>query len=168
MLLAYMDYWATGSTDLVAGKKKTLSVFMSHFYDSYTNDHITKTRPRDKHATEVKQKGRFLAAFLSNATQMMGPDLPSPVPISLHANTRLADADATGLLNCSAQVANGCSTRPGSGHHIVDWDPPPSGSMFKSSQHLSVNNAFCLRVRHTRYKLRLSLLVNCYVILVLY
>eukprot|EP01046_Picozoa_sp_COSAG06_P045965 COSAG06_NODE_6438_length_2933_cov_2.436133_4_plen_94_part_00 len=82
---------------------------------------------------------------------MMGPDLPSPVPISLHANTRLADADATGLLNCSAQVANGCSTRPGSGHHIVDWDPPPSGSMFKSSQHLSVNNAFCLRVRHASY-----------------
>jgi|EP01043_Picozoa_sp_COSAG02_P072546 hypothetical protein len=60
-------------------------------------------------------------------------------------NTRFSDADATGLLNCSAQVANGCSTRPGGGHHIVDWDPAPSGSMFRFSQHLSVNNAFCLR-----------------------
>ena len=102
VLLAYMDYWATGSTDLVA-------------------------------------------SFLSNETQMIGPGHPSPVPISLHANTRLADADTTGLLNCSAQVANGCSTRPGAGHHIVDWDPPPSGSMFRFSQHLSVNNAFALR-----------------------
>eukprot|EP01044_Picomonas_judraskeda_P038722 COSAG03_NODE_18208_length_359_cov_6.496154_1_plen_74_part_01 len=44
VLLAYMDYWATGSTDLVA-------------------------------------------SFLSNETQMIGPGHPSPVPISLHANT---------------------------------------------------------------------------------
>ena len=49
VLLAYMDYWATGSPDLVA-------------------------------------------SFLSNETQMIGADQPSPVPISLHANTRLADA----------------------------------------------------------------------------
>jgi hypothetical protein len=41
VLLAHMDYWATGSTDLVA-------------------------------------------SFLSNETQAMGPNLPSPVEISLH------------------------------------------------------------------------------------
>ena len=80
-----------------------------------------------------------MASFMSNATQMMG-DQPSPEAISLHSNTRLADADSTGLLNCSAQVANGCSTRPGTGHHIIDWDPPPGGSLFRFSQHLSVNN----------------------------
>ena len=82
-MLADMDFWATGSTDLAA-------------------------------------------AFMSNASQAMG-DLPSLQPKSLHDNTRLADADSTGLLNCSAQVRNGCSTRPGAGHHIIDWDPPPSG-----------------------------------------
>ena len=101
VLLAYMDYWTTGSPDLVA-------------------------------------------SFLSNGTQAMG-ETPSPQAKSLHDNTRLADADSTGLLNCSAQTANGCSTRPGAGHHIIDWDPPPSGNMFKFSSHLSVNNAFCLR-----------------------
>ena len=100
-MLADMDFWATGSTDLAA-------------------------------------------AFMSNASQAMG-GVPSLQPKSLHDNTRLADADSTGLLNCSAQVRNGCSTRPGAGHHIIDWDPPPSGSMFRFSDHLSVNNAFCLR-----------------------
>ena len=97
VLLAWMDWWATGSTDLIA-------------------------------------------AFLDETSQQ-----GNRVKISLYNNTRLADADATGILNCSAQTRNGCSTRPGAGHHIIDWDPPPSGAMFKFSQHLNPNNAFCLR-----------------------
>lgn len=60
-------------------------------------------------------------------------------------NTRLMDADRTGLLNCSAQVRNGCAARPGAGHHIIDWFPAPSGRMFTQSEHTSVNNAFALR-----------------------
>lgn len=63
----------------------------------------------------------------------------------LYNNTRVDDIDATGLLNCSAQVRNGCASRPGKGHHIIDWLPGPSGSMFKGSEHTSVNNAFALR-----------------------
>ena len=63
----------------------------------------------------------------------------------LYNNTRISDMDGTGLLNCSAQVRNGCASRPGNGHHIIDWDPPPSGAMFRGSEHTSVNNAFCLR-----------------------
>lgn len=60
-------------------------------------------------------------------------------------NTMLGDRDGTGLLNCSAQARGGCSGRPGRGHHIIDWDPPPSGHMFKNSEHTSVNNGFALR-----------------------
>ena len=86
VLLAWQDYWATGSTDL----------------------------------------GMAYSPLLAN-------------------NTRLMDADSTGLLNCSSQARNGCSPRPGKGHHIVDWFPGPSGRMFHSSEHLSVNNFFCLR-----------------------
>jgi alpha-L-rhamnosidase len=60
-------------------------------------------------------------------------------------NTRWADRDATGLLNCSAITPSGCNSRPGTGHHIIDWFPGPSGQMFKFSTHLSVNQAFAVR-----------------------
>lgn len=71
-------------------------------------------------------------------------DLMQAYDALLYNNTRYEDEDATGLLACNAQVSKGCESRPGKGHHIIDWLPGPSGSMFKGSNHTSVNNAFAL------------------------
>jgi len=80
VLLAYMDYWSTGSADLAA-------------------------------------------SFMDDEAQSMGGQPANNLTVrSLFNNTRIVDADkkgpTKGLLNCSAQVSNGCSTRPGAGHHI--------------------------------------------------
>eukprot|EP01049_Picozoa_sp_SAG25_P011534 SAG25_NODE_1425_length_3058_cov_6.484623_3_plen_261_part_00 len=132
VLLAYLDYWTTGSTDLT-------EAFME----------------------EGNQEGNLRTVSLYNNTRLVDKDATGilncsePGVFHLGSGSILAEIYRCHACSChamedgharpGAQTPRGCQTRPGGGHHIIDWDPAPNSRMFHFSQHLHPNSAFCLR-----------------------
>jgi hypothetical protein len=129
VLLAYLDYYNTGQPDLAGAYMDLLS---------------NNTRLMDADDTGLLncQGTRMCASLLFHLFKFNLLFLSSPV---LSAPTTSSLSPHTPHTRTAAQAKNGCNGRPGKGHHIIDWDPPPGGSLFRGSNHTSVNNGFCIR-----------------------